>query len=74
MSTCFMVYLIAVIMYRLFLCHYSLLVDEKMNFYHSLLLKVITLYKNIETDEPSTYSKAGGLNHILAEQCNSLQR
>ena len=30
--TCFIVYLIAVIMYRLFLCHYSLLVDEKMNF------------------------------------------
>jgi len=31
-STCFIVYLIAVIMYRLFLYHYSLLVDEKMNF------------------------------------------
>jgi len=27
MSTCFIVYLIAVIMYILFLCHYSLLVD-----------------------------------------------
>jgi len=44
-STCFIVYLIAVIMYRLFLCHYSLLVDEKNELYHSLLLKVIMLYK-----------------------------
>jgi len=40
-----MVHLIAVIMYRLFLCHYSLLVDEKNELYRSLLLKVIMLYK-----------------------------
>ena len=45
LSTCFIVYLIAVIMYRLILCHYSLLVDEKNELYHSLLLKVIMLYK-----------------------------
>ena len=68
MSTCFIVYLIALIMYRLFLCHYSLLVDEKMNFITPCFWK-LSCYINIETDLPSTYSKAGGLNHILAEQC-----
>ena len=41
------VYLIALIVYRQFLCHYSLLVleDGKHQLYHSLLLKVIMLHK-----------------------------
>ena len=47
-----LVYLIAVILYRLFLCHYSLLVlvDEKMNF---IPLPAFESYHvNTETDVP----------------------
>jgi len=42
-------------MYRLFLCHYSLLVvvDEKCTLgYHFLLLQVLSCYINTETDVP----------------------
>ena len=55
MSTCFVVYLIPVIMYRLFLCHYSLLVDETRNSSGDEIANVNFFY-NIAHVEASAYA------------------